>query len=226
MSDKLIELSPLFDPNAGECPPASAIEFYLETPTTLGLLHTLATQKGMTDYTSAIMQAWDAGAAAFLRVLTSFVELECSPITRLPSGARVGLYQLPDQLFVTRVPHVIAGGTEIARFHDHIYVGATGVHDGAHWPVDFDGLRAQIDGPAAVAEGELVRTLTASIGTEWSIDPQPATGFRELIGPALAAYVEDYPRHDCPGDFEPASAQRWTIAEMRGRPRSRRYRSA
>jgi hypothetical protein len=226
MPHEKTELAPLFDPTAGEGPPVSAIEFYLETPTTLGLLHTLATQKGMTDYTQAIVEAWEVGVAGFLRVLPTFTALECSPITRLPvTGERVGLF-LPGRVFVTRVSHVISGGTEIARFHDHIYVGATGIRDGQHWPVDFESLRTQMVGLAAIAEGEMARALTAAIGVEWSFDPHPSTGFRELIGPALAGYVEDYPRHDCPGDFEPAPAQRWRIAEMRDRPRSRRYRSA
>jgi hypothetical protein len=66
-------------------------------------------QKGMTDYVRAVVQAWDEGGKGFHRALPLSVELERSPVTTLPSGTRVGLFQLPEQLFVTRVSRVIAG---------------------------------------------------------------------------------------------------------------------
>ncbi|WP_103382133.1 hypothetical protein [Pseudonocardia dioxanivorans] len=223
------EVAPLFDPDRGEVPPPGTIEFYLETPRTLGLLFALAEDTGRTDITDAAIRAWDASYEGFVGYFERFILLECAPVTRTPGGERIGLF-LPGRVFVTRVAHVLAGDRELARFHDHIYVGPVGVReepDGREWPLDFTSVRQEIDGFAAVAEGAVQRTLRQSVATQWTAEPTSATGFCELVDPPLVQHLDICPRRLCEDRLVP-QRQRWNVADMRDhkRRRSPRYRSA
>lgn len=222
------EVAPLFDPGRGEVPPPGTIEFYLETPRTLGLLFTAAEDAGRTDLVDAAIRAWNASYESFLRYFTRSILLECAPVTRTPGGERIGLF-LPGQVFVTRVGHMFAGDREVARLHDHIYVGPVGVRerpDGREWPLDLTSIREQMDGLAAVAEGAVQQSLHQSIATQWT-EPTLETGFWELVDPPLVQHLDLCPRRLCEDSVVPA-AQRWNVVDMRDRKRRRspRYRSA
>lgn len=222
------EVAPLFDPGRAEVPPPGTIELYLETPRTLGLLFTAAEDAERTDLIDAAIRAWNASYESFLRYFTRSILLECAPVTRTPGGERIGLF-LPGQVFVTRVGHMFAGDREVARFHDHIYVGPVGVRerpDGREWPLDLTSIREQVDGFAAVASSAVQRSLRQCVATQWT-GPHPETGFLELIDPPLSEHLATYPRRLCEDSVVPSS-QRWNVADMRDRKRRRspRYRSA
>lgn len=213
------EVAPLFDPDRGEVPPPGTIELYLETPRTLGLLFTAAEDAGRTDLIDAAIRAWDAGYESFLRYFADTVMLECAPVTRTPGDERIGLF-LPGQVFLTRVGHMFAGDREVARLHDHIYVGPVGVRerpDGREWPLDLTSLRQEMIAFAAVAEGAVQQSLRQSIATQWT-GPHPETGFWELVDPPLSQHLATYPRRLCEDSVVPAS-QRWNVADMRDRRR-------
>jgi hypothetical protein len=222
------EVAPLFDPERGEVPPPGTIEFYLETPRTLGLLFAAAEDAGRPDIIDAAVRAWDASYEGFVGYFERFILLECAPVTRTPGGERIGLF-LPGRVFVTRVGHVFAGDRDFARFHDHIYVGPVGVReepDGREWPLDFTSVRETMVGFAAVAEGAVQQSLRQSIATQWA-EPTAETGFWELVDPPLVQHLGLCPRRLCEDSLVPA-AQRWNVVDMRDRERRRspRYRSA
>ncbi|NMH97304.1 hypothetical protein [Pseudonocardia acidicola] len=202
---------PLFDPAAGERPPRDAVELYLETPVTLGVLHQAATEGGHREIVTAAEQAREAAVAAALASLRrEGSHLKVGPHYRRPGGGTVGLF-LPGRLYITRITHLwVEGWDDVPRLHDHIYIGAQGIadEDGQHWPTDFYSLRTQVVSILnAEHRGALHRSLMESIGAVWSI---PAYGQMELVEPPLEQYVDDYPRVFCPS----SSVSRWIVQDM------------
>lgn len=205
---------PLFDPDAGELPPRDAVEVYLETPTTLGLLYTLAVDEGQDRLMDAATAAWEAGVDAALGCLRREAGyLKVGQHYPRPGGGTVGLY-LPGHLYLTRVDHVLAEDRgDVARLHDHLYIGCCGLleekdspyypHDveenARRWPVDLYSLQRPVMSMLNAQHADvLYRSLTASVGAQWS-EREHADQFRELTAPALAQYVAEYPRVICSG---------------------------
>ena len=119
------------------------------------------------------------------------------------SVATVGEYW-PGRLWLTRVSHLFATDRaglvhgDVARLHDHIYLGVVGedLRDGQRWPVDLYSVRRAAPELHARYLYTVAERLRESLGVVWGIPPRPDV-VPELVEPALAQYVPDYPRVVC-----------------------------
>jgi hypothetical protein len=210
--------APLFEPQAGEKPPYAAVELYVEAPASVGIFHTAAAQEGKTEYLAAIEAAREAGVAEVLECVYENALLKVGyHAAQRHSGWTVGVYE-PGQLFLTRVAHLVANDhTDVARLHDHIYLGECGVaSDGQRWPVDLYSTRRAITSMYPRYHFALERSLTKSLGVEWNI-PEGSGTVRQLVMPPLAQYVADYPRVIC--NDQARVAQRWNVQDIAHPPR-------
>jgi hypothetical protein len=230
-----ISTLPLFDPAAGETPPADAIELYVETPVSLGVYYSAA-QEAL-EYggspaqarreTAAILAAREAGMGALLACLrreASYVKVG-QHYALGQRGETAGLH-LRGQLHVTRVAHVVVpmrDGQEpdVARLHDHVYIGAYGrcADDTEHsegrgrlWPIDAVNLCDAVKQAAVQQLQALTNSLVANLGAVWEY-PSNANKDRylELIEPPFVD-LEDYPRLFCPGPARASACQGPSLA--------------
>ena len=238
---------PLFDPSV-EQPPRSAVDFCWETPLsvcvyydqalrvlggdrTAGQGYLLGHPEVAQEVIEAILAAREAAVAAALDTLCrEGGYLKVGPHHPRPGRASVGKY-LPGQLCITRVAHeymldrhpAYEPIADLARLHDHIFIGAEGVgeQDGQWWPVDHDSLRKPVAEMAASSHRvALEKVLTARLGVQWSIPPDGRESlyrppirqaFRDIIVPDVEA-EEPWPRR--PGcSWALRRCARWNVAD-------------
>ena len=238
---------PLFDP-AVEQPPRSAVDFCWETPVsvcvyydqalrvlggdrTAGQGYLLGHPEVAEEVIEAILAAREAGVAAALDTLCrEGGYLKVGPHHPRPGRASVGKY-LPGQLCITRVPHEYMLGrhpdyeptADLARLHDHIFIGADGVadEDRQWWPVDHDSLRKPVMQMAAVAHrAALEDVLAARLGVRWSVPPggreamyRPPIrqAFRDIVVPDVEDGEPWHPRAYCSWGLW--RCRRWNVAD-------------
>lgn len=215
----------LFSPAAGEAPPAAAVELYFEAPTSVGILYAYAFDGGRDDVVDAIEAAREAAMADVLQCLYEHALLKVGQHTRQRrSQVTVGEYQ-PGELQVTRVAHVWAtdragvGHGDVARIHDHVYLGATGYlpRDGRRWPVDLHSSRRSCTQMWPRYKFQFETALTARLGVTWGPRGGGQSPASELIDPALAQYVLDFPRCICRDGYQ--VAERWNVQDIAHPPR-------
>lgn len=218
---------PLFDPDAGEVPPPAAVELYFEAPTTVGLLRSESEAIGRYRFVAAVDAAREAAMAAALDVLHDNALLKIGYHARQrTSPVTVGVYG-PGQLYLTRVAHTMAADrknvlhTDLDRVHDHIYLGEYGIadEDGQRWPVDLYSVKKAITTMHPLYRVALERSLSDSLGVVWSF-PDSSGDPRELVEPALAQYVPDYPRVICRDQVRVESLlHRWNVRDIAHPPK-------
>jgi hypothetical protein len=107
------------------------------------------------------------------------------------------------------IPHLQANGRgDVARLHDHVYVGAEGIadQDGQHWPVD---VRKHIVSLVEVAYASTLRdAITENLGAQWTRPDFSAPAQILGIDPALMA---EFPRVVC--SDAPRVLRRWIVQE-------------
>jgi hypothetical protein len=208
---------PLFDP-AETAPPAGATEIYFETPVTLGLLHTFSQRYAdQPELAAAARAAHAAGTRAALQAIARDVMLKVGEHTEIPGRPSMGRY-LPGRVPLTVVSHSHVGDPgDIARFHDHVFIGRRGIADvdGQWWPVDLDGLFRGLRSFATHHTHQIQLHLQDELGARWS-GPEDRTwmGFQELVQPNLAQYVGDFPRLLCDYGNGSLSADRWNAVNI------------
>jgi hypothetical protein len=203
---------PLFDP-AVEEPPSSAVEIYFETPTSLGLLYTFSQRFDQPRLVGAVREAHEAGIAAALDAIADVALLKVGEHIEIPGKPSMGRY-LPGRLSLTRVSHTYTGDPgDIARFHDHVFIGRTGIadHDGERWPLATEDLRRGLRTFAVCHIGGIHVSLRESIGARWS-EERTWMGFQELTYPDLGQYVADFPRQYC--RYGLSSPARWNVVDI------------
>lgn len=219
----------LFDPRLGGQPPPSAVEIYLEAPLSAGALYQAAAIAGDERIMAAVEAARDAAMDSVLACLFECALLKVGYHSRQRTSQwTVGEY-LPGQLAITRVEHVWATDAgrvthdDIARLHDHIYLGATGVlpRDQQRWPVDLYSARRASTQMRPRYAFQFEQSLTASLGVAWGprgADPEPV---REIVRPMmpgfvhvpeLSRYVPGYPRVLCRDGYR--LDDRWNVQDI------------
>jgi hypothetical protein len=213
---------PLFDPTDATTIPTgqlAAVELLLETPTTLGLMHTCAVADGRDAFVEAIADAHEAAIADAVACVCNYAMLKVGYHGRLRySVATVGEYW-PGRLWLTRVSHQFATDRaglvhdDVARLHDHIYLGVVGedLRDGQRWPVDLYSVRLAAPELHARYISTVAQRLRESLGVVWGIPPRLDVR-PELVEPALAQYVPDYPRVVCQAG--PRTRERWIVRDL------------
>jgi hypothetical protein len=199
---------PLFDPNNGR-PPADAVELYLEAPRSLGIFYSAAISGHQNVYVDAVNRIRVMALNDTLRVIQrEGGYLKVGQHTRLPSGRTVGKF-LPGKLFISAVSDVFSEGHEdVARLHEHVYVGGYGLcdEDRQTWPVDLDTLKNQVLLIAQVHYSSKIQNLTAQVlDVKWNKPIGFAT--TELVEPPMYQHLNKYPRVMCKGPF--ATKQQW-----------------
>ncbi|MFR9802541.1 hypothetical protein ACL02T_09595 [Pseudonocardia sp. RS010] len=198
---------PLFDP-AEALPPTGALEVYFETPVSLGMLLTFAEERGYRELTEAAVRAHAEAVRDLLWSLARNVHLKVGEHTGIPGRPSMGRY-LPGRIPLTVVSHThVPDCTDVARFHDHVFIGRRGIADvdGRWWPIDLDSLHKNIRVQAVTYNAALKKYLRDVWGMRWS-DPAERTwmGFDELVEPNFAPSVADYPRRLCPYGYGQSS---------------------
>jgi hypothetical protein len=205
---------PLFDPNGGR-PPADTVELYLEAPRSLGILYSAALgnrQSSLADAVHSIRVKALDGALRLIQREGGYVKAGQHE-RAAASGRSVGKF-LSAQLFLAAVSDVFADGyNDVARLHEHVYVGMYGLADDdrQYWPVDLDALQNQV---LSMAQAEYVhkikRLTSAALEIRWGKPPGRSTV--EVLEPPMYQHLERYPHVICPGPFE--VRQRWLSRDL------------
>jgi|UPI0005BE0981 hypothetical protein len=201
----------LFDVEGGAHPPRDAVELYVPTPATVGILYSSTDANGDRDMAEAILEfcihALDR-ALPYLQREAGYVK--AGQHFPGPGGSSIGSY-LSAQLETTTVAELYtADHTDVARIHQHVYLGATARcdDDGQYWPVHLDGVRTVLPGLYAVYQSELTALFRQGLEVEWS---ECDDGTRQITTPPVHELVGRHPRSvPCPGPFR--VAHRWDVA--------------
>jgi len=204
---------PLFDPTV-QHPPYEAVELYLETPVTVGIFYATARNAGHHQIADGVHQLrLRALNRALQHLQTHGGYLKVGTHHPQPGGGTVGRF-LPGRLRVTAISELmVEGWTDVARLHDHVYVGLTGVcdEDGQLWPVDLRTLREQVlPSMQAIYLHELQRLLTQALEVQWTYLEEHGT--TEICQPALHLHADDYPRVLCTS--QPPVQLRWVVRDL------------
>ncbi|MCF7547299.1 hypothetical protein [Pseudonocardia sp. WMMC193] len=207
---------PLFDPTTMS-PPAGAIEVYFETPVSLGMLLHFAEERGRDELVEAAVRAHTEATRAMLQSFALDIHLKVGEHIEIPGKPSMGRY-LPGRVPLTVVSHThVPGQTDVARMHDHVFIGRRGIADvdGDWWPVDLDSLRKNILVQSVAHVAALRFYLRDVWGMEWSA-PEDRTelGFQELVGPNFAPSVSDFPRRICSYGYGAGSPDRWNVVDL------------
>ena len=218
----LASLTPLFDPAR---PPGEldAVDLVFDVPASAGLLHTVAVLDGPAVCVAAVAAAQEAGAAAVVDRLCSHALLAVGEHGPRPAGhvGTVGEYRY-GVLALTRVRHewaVDRSGTvhtEVARLHEHVYLGVTGVdpRTSRSWPVALDAFApasGTFAGLHAVFSHIFRTALAARLPVVWSVPPTPGAE-PELTAPPMAEHLAGHRPVSCHDG--PRVRQRWHVRAL------------
>lgn len=211
---------PLFDPNGGT-PPADAVELYLEAPRSLGVFYAAAVTSSSPDRrrrNDAIVEALQHVQHQALDRAVQLIKRDggyakVGQHTRVGNGQpTVGKY-LPATLYLTAISEKFADRrSDVARFHEHIYVGGRAFvdEDGQDWPVDLGSLKNVLS-MAQLRYADTWEDLTTDLlGVEWRT--VPGLGSVEIVNPPMYEHVTRYPHVMCTGSF--SLRQRWISRDV------------
>lgn len=182
------------DPVAG--PPPDAIDVQFRCPVSLSVLLDGLAQAGLTSDLTAWRRAYS--------------DLVTDTMTRLQADAgrvadRAQSGSAPARLELAAVVETAVPGFAQARWHAHIYIGATAesLMDGTRWPVDRWSLNQSVPG---VTEGFYANRLEELASRELDVDewgePRPGA-VKEIMRPPWHEYIGSAERGVCPGPWGP-----------------------
>lgn len=208
----------LFDPNGG-APPADAVELYLEAPRSLGVFYAAAVaNRHAGEHQEVVVQAVQ-------RIQQKALDRAVQVIKREGGYAKVGEHRhvgngrptvgkyLPATLYLTAISEKFADRrTDVARFHEHIYVGGRALahEDGRDWPTDLVSLKRVLSMAQAEYRHMIVKISEAALELRW--DRVPGLGSVEIIEPPMYEHVTRYPHVMCSGSF--SLRQRWISRDV------------
>lgn len=181
----------LFDvSDAMAAAPADAIDVQFRCPSSLNAMLDQMANAGRGD----LIEDWR----------TVYSELADDTARLVQRGGRVSDAErsgrAPARLAITTVVHRTVPGFEVARWHLHVYVGATAVSllDGRRLPTSWDSLQTGIE---AVAWPGYVNGLWERTEREWGVrwdEPRPGAE-KEIVEPAFDKCIDSFDRGICPG---------------------------
>lgn len=211
---------PLFDPNT-EQPPPDAVELYLEAPRSLGVFYGAV----VGNRESGKGAQYDSMAQAVERIQQKALDQAVQVIKREGGYAKVGYHAhvgngqpsagkyLPANLYVTAVSEKFADQrTDVARIHEHIYVGGKGLVDdtGQHWPIAAGSLKVVLSMAQAEYRHTIVKISESALELEWG--QVPPLDSVEIMNPPMYQHVAKYPHVMCSGPFR--IRQRWISRDV------------
>lgn len=176
------------DPAAA--PPPAAIDVQFRCPSSLNAMLDQMAKRGRDD----LIEDWRTVYGELASDTARFVQRG----GRGPDAGRAGL--APARLAITTVVHDQVPGFEVARWHLHVYVGATAVSllDGQVLDTSFESLDL---GVRSVAWPRYVNQLWARTEREWGVrwdEPRPGAE-KEIVEPAFHEWIDTLDRGVCPG---------------------------
>lgn len=193
----------LFDPrDSGACPPANAVDVQFRLPSSLNAMLDGMARAGRED----LIDPWRA----------LFSEIAESTAAQLQHGG----YGIDDQqggkaparLEITAVMHREVAGFAVARWHLHLYVGATAVSllDGRRLPVAWDSIDNIV---SSVAWPHYINQVEQRTTELWAVrwdEPRPGA-MSEIVEPAWHEHIDSLERGVCPG---PWGSHRTVLADL------------
>lgn len=194
--DTRVEPAPLFDvTDPAAMPPADAHEVLFRAPVSLSVMLDGMAEAGL----SAEVDAWGRAYSKLLNRLLPEVQRSCGwagdpERTSILSPARVEL---------AGVVEALTPGSEQARWHCHVYVGATAtiLATGERAPVSAEYLREGVHSSAQGFHMNQLRALAEQeLEVSWGL-PRDTSSIYEIVAPPWHEYIGDNDRGVCPGPW-------------------------
>ena len=195
--DTRVEPTPLFDvTDPAGTPPPDAHEVLFRAPVSLSVMLDGMAEAGLADE----VDAWGRAYSELLNRLLREVQRACG---WAGDPERTSILS-PARLELAGVVEAVVPGFEQARWHCHVYVGATAtiLATGERAPVSAEYLR---EGVYSSAQGfhmlELRALAERELEVSWGRPRRTATGY-EIVDPPWHEYIGDDDRGVCPGPWE------------------------
>lgn len=190
-------------------PPSDALDAQFRVPSSLNVMLDGMAQAGRQD----LLEQWSEVFSGIAEDTARYLQHGGYVIDPNSSGA------VPARLAMTAVMHAEVPGFTVARWHLHLYVGATGVSllDGQVLPVDWESVELTIRGVAQSRHANEVWLRTAELwGVRWD-QPRPGA-LREIVEPPWHDYIDSLDRGVCPGPpgwghHETRVADEWMVQQ-------------
>lgn len=196
----------LFDPSDPSArPPEDALDVQFRCPVSLNVMLDGMAQAGRED----LLDQWREMYSHVAEETARFVQRGGG---RVVDRERSGL--APARLEITVVMHGEVPGFDVARWHLHVYVGATGTSllDGERLPVPYESVELGVSTTAYGCSGNLLEEVVAQRwGVRWA---QPQRGaIREIVEPPWHEHIDTLDRGVCPGP-EPWGPRRLLLSDQ------------
>ncbi|WP_130295462.1 hypothetical protein [Pseudonocardia sediminis] len=194
--DTRVEPATLFDvEDSSAGPPPDAIEVQFRCPVSLSVMLDGMAEAGLDD----AVQAW--GSAYSDLIGQVLVELQRGA-GYVVDGDRRAL--APARLELAAVVEAEVPEMAKARWHAHVYVGATAesLIDGTRWPVDVDELQQSVFSlTESFHSNRLWELAERELGVVWG-QPRPGA-VKEIMQPPWHEHIDPPERGVCPGPWGP-----------------------
>ena len=204
--DNHIAPAMLFDPNDPDArPPDDALDLVFRCPSSLNVMLDGMAQAGRED----LLDQWRGMYAEIAEETARFVQRGGGYVT---DRARSG--KAPARLEITAVMHREAPGFTGARWHLHVYVGATAVSllDDQRLPVPWESLKS---GARITALRRYAKVLHGLMAERWGVrwdSPRPGA-LAEIVEPPWHEHIDTLERGMCPGPESWGPRRQYVIDE-------------
>ncbi|MDN5915945.1 MAG: hypothetical protein L0I76_12680 [Pseudonocardia sp.] len=194
--DTRVQPASLFDVDDTSAePPAGAIDVQFRSPVSLSMMLDGMAEAGLDD----AVEAWGRAYGDLIGQVLLELQRGAGYVV---DGDRRAL--APARLELAAAVEAQVPGMAKARWHAHVYVGATAASliDATRWPVDVDDLRQSIFSLTAPFHATRLRELAErELGVVWG-QPRPGAT-QEIMQPPWHEHIDSPERGVCPGPWGP-----------------------